>query len=519
MQFKLRKVYDSWPAVWLFLPFIMTLAVPPKSMAVANDACLGFYTTFRGVDGFVPKSIIFNSYPEIRIIRTDDLHIDQLNPSPRGTITNAIANLIEYAGDGMNQERGWGNEFNKYRMKAAIKYSHQSWYAEIYQPDIENFNNQPTIKGSIGITLGRAKGPTNQPEQIPMHDIVDEENGRSWKEALDKVRNSAGQIYEARTYRLSGESIDEKLSGRSKAMGWLFNKIKESTEHNPKMRELPIVFTYGDLTSIRMYRKMGFEPLTEKDGFPPLKKCGKSWYAMSVSPNNIVKENKKFSDFRDIEPNTNSTIFTQSGGAIEVTGAITYYKEKIVSYNLAQRTGFLPGILIPAGGNVIIGKDGSITLNSVEGISPNENAKVNGFEIKKKQYVQFNSRGEVEIIDSIAATKTLPGYQISIPEDSVVSFDKSGIISSFMVRKSFEIYPGVNVSENARILVAYDSNGVTLTIVEFSKRPLYKLIPGSFELKFERASRIQIHRNGKSTPLEKHIELSEQEMNRMGIKE
>ena len=193
---------------------------------------------------------------------------EKVSPSTSFTVVDSIVRFANKA----FERRGWNAQFMEERLKIARRYSVRSEYTVTREgKDLE-------ITGSVGITHAEYRAGVEQVQDLPM------EFTHHW--ALERPLDSkgAGAIIEARTYAiLESESITDPYSALWEGMN---ESVSAITKRYPELADREIVYTYGDETSIRMYRRLGFR-VSEK--YDPVVHDGVEWRVLVISPNELLR--------------------------------------------------------------------------------------------------------------------------------------------------------------------------------------------------------------------------------------
>ncbi len=161
--------------------------------------------------------------------------------------------------------RGWSEGFLKERFKVAEKYDSQSEYYYI-RP-----KNRKKPIATIGITIAEYTEAETK-EMIPVEETL---KVFPLPRPLDSKKR--GFIAELRTYSIERAFHSEAYP---KLLSLFFENFFTRLQEYPELYDEPILYTYADETSLRLYGMMGFTKLSENSTSHE----GSNWWVMVTTP-------------------------------------------------------------------------------------------------------------------------------------------------------------------------------------------------------------------------------------------
>lgn len=218
---------------------------------------------------------------------------------------NSQLEIIRFANESFLR-RGWSEEFLKEREKVAIEFSkrskylrNESWVATEDPPINRDLWKGTRLEGSIGITtaIGTRKDfarleELSKRENLTPEDLLPEKDKLipqelTLRKPVTRYYDSKGKscIAELRAYSKNPESEELILKTlRADLVALTFHVLQNC----PELYEKPIIYTYGDEVSVRMYRKLGFkiqEHLTPLNG--PIDHDQAKWWILAATPKDL----------------------------------------------------------------------------------------------------------------------------------------------------------------------------------------------------------------------------------------
>jgi len=298
-------VFKSWTAVIHFLLRISVLCLAGMNVNAAATRCeQAYHPMTLQIPVLYPKSPFQNHYnyrnsndrfpvPAYLLYTADYLEAGVLNHTPYVATKSDGARGPEVArisGERYSR-RPWSNGFVDSRVKIAVDYADRSFYYEIASDQSHERSDT-----TIGVTYSsftqadfEARSVTailqKPPEQLTAED----------RRFLLPQEESLG-VAVTRYYDKSGRGIILEFRSNSKEKGspklfgdqMLVEEIRmafEIVKDYPDLYDQPIIYTYGDEVSLKMYHALGFEVQTHITPLDqPIEKDGTKWWVIAVTP-------------------------------------------------------------------------------------------------------------------------------------------------------------------------------------------------------------------------------------------
>lgn len=194
-----------------------------------------------------------------------------------------VENIIGFA-DKEFTRRGWSEEFMAERIRLARDF-----------PNSEYFYTKQNgeIVGVIAASYAEYSGEFSSRDRLPMEASL---HLPPLRRPVDS--QGRGLITEMRTYAIQGQHPrDIRSTLALGALSWVVEKYKPY----PELIDQPVIYTYGDETSLRLYGSMGFTNLSEEWGLSPIVHAGSQWWILGTTPRQIQSliraEVERFSRF------------------------------------------------------------------------------------------------------------------------------------------------------------------------------------------------------------------------------
>lgn len=290
-----------------------------------------------------------------------------------GGIANLDAQLevVRFA-SGNFERRGWSADFIAGRETIARDFTDRSTYirveshvaTELVHPGTTQYEKDGVLRGTLGLTYASAT-------ESEMRDLSESAILADTKKILPMERtlgktvpryydsHGKGVIVELRAFakdQRAEESVREALI--SDGISMTFGAIKD----HPQLYDQPIIYTYGDKTSVRLYRALGFKidetttPLAH-----PVRYEGRDWWVLSITPRDLEKNLFFESPFRRTLQNVNQPVpIKLSNGKTVVAASHTQVKlGGGPTFVLHEDIEIVPGIVAAKGSVVTLNSDGT----------------------------------------------------------------------------------------------------------------------------------------------------------------
>ncbi len=351
------------------------------------------------------KAFEISDIGSINILDHDQWHFQiPMGPATPEKIEE-IERVVNFANKRF-ERRGWSEKFRGKRLRSARKFAERSAYFYTM--------NQTDITGSIGLTVAKYSSRDSILEILPMEDTpVDDTPG--WKLDRPLTSNGKGIIFEMRTY-----GMDEDANGDPFRSLWprTYLIMKRELSDYPELWDQEIVYTYGDDTSIRMYRLRGFR-LADPSIHPPIQdEDGRVWHVLVSSPKKMLESFLSRIDYPLVVGGFKNPIsfVTGTGDKFIADNASQIYLYGVKapkSFTLFEHAEVKPGIWAGKGSKIAFYPSGK-----VEGISRLDTTTevLPGLFVKQGSFIAFYENGTIRRINGVAREypiTTESGIQLS----------------------------------------------------------------------------------------------------------
>lgn len=268
--------------------------------------------------------------------------------------------------------RGWSLSFIKDREKVAQDFSDRSLYIKVYSHAMlenvkQNLLQDPrpelygpgVLSGTIGMTYAtttRAEIESMNPTQLlsSSDKIIPME--RTLNVALPRYYDSQGRsaIVELRTFSKDEKSVDDVRKVLvSKGIAMTLAAIR----NYPGLYDQPIIYTYGDKASVRLYRALGFhidEKVTPLS--TPIEHEGSKWWCLAITPRELEKNILKLEGPRSVFGLNQPHPIVMPNGRTALAAPRTYFDiqadGKSTVFTVNEDTEISPGLKAASGSEV-----------------------------------------------------------------------------------------------------------------------------------------------------------------------
>jgi len=189
---------------------------------------------------------------------------------------------ISFANRRFSEKRDWPKEFLKSRYQIGEESKGRSDY--IYVEDRSD-ETAPKIAGTLAITWA---GYNSKDLEAHASEILPMEKTLGIPFLKRPMDHQTGMIAELRTYSINPGVMNHDVF--IVLFDTLLARISAATDGYPELYDKPIIFTYADRKSLKLYGIMGFnvdEEVTPLDH--PIEHAGVKWWVMSISPLELEK--------------------------------------------------------------------------------------------------------------------------------------------------------------------------------------------------------------------------------------
>lgn len=317
-----------------------------------------------------------------------------------------VERIIGFA-DKQFERRGWSSEFLAERIKLAEKFP-KSEYFYTKQGD--------TVVGAIAATYAEYGGEQHHSERLPMEDSLHLTD-------LERPTDSAGRglITEMRTYAIDGANPRDIRA--TLAFGAL-TSVLEKYRSYPELWNEPVIYTYGDEISLRLYGQMSFVNLSKQWQKAPVSHAGTQWWILGITPNKlktlIDAEESRFGHFAK---DGGETAQLPNGRAVKF---LSHFTQKI--------------------------ENGKMTLQIVRSLAV-ETEIDEGLWAAPGSDLIFDTEGHLLTVTKISRPYRVPGTDLIAAADHKIEFyprtGKPRVIEA--VAQPFQILPDVWVRTGERV--------------------------------------------------------------------
>ncbi len=350
-----------------------------------------------------------------------------------------VKNVIQAANEHFKR-RGWSDEFLVERFKVAEKFDAQSEYYLIRKKDTQE------IVATIGITIAEySQGKVEQ--MIPVEDTL-----KVFPLARPLDSSGHGFIAELRTY-----SIDRAFHFEAypELLSIFFEHFYQRLQDYPELYKKPILYTYADETSLKMYGMMGFKKISET----PIVHEKSNWWVMATSPQTLERVGKRVQNPYLVQGfNQPIEVRLQNGRpAILKAGGLVLNQKYLRSQNapfsqlvseIHEPVEVVPGIWADRGASVTWFENGQ--LASITKVA-NEVVLPEGLVVKAGGQIVFTPEGRISQIDGLGEqAKVAPGV-VAAKHSRVVWYTDGRLHSVSELASESQVAPGIFASKGARV--------------------------------------------------------------------
>jgi hypothetical protein len=320
-------------------------------------------------------------------------------------VTNvSIGRIISFA-DKQFERRGWSKEFLAERIALAENFPNSEYFYT---------KNGAEIVGTIAATYAEYGRGSSSSERLPMEDSLSLSNLRRPKDSQNR-----GLITEMRTYAIDGKFPRDIRSALSFVA---LRSVLEKYKNYPELADQPVIYTYGDETSIRLYQPMGFVNLSEQWNELPVDHAGTKWWILGITPNKLnALINREADRFGHFAKNERENVLLPNGRTVKIRSHVSYRIENatktavIVRY-LAEEAEVAQGLWAAPGADLTYDNEGHLARVS----KTSRVYRVPGTEILAAagQPIEFfTQNGRPRVIEQIEkAFEILPGVWVRAGE-------------------------------------------------------------------------------------------------------
>ena len=294
-----------------------------------------------------------------------------------------VSEIIAFA-DKHFERRGWSSEFLAERLTLAEHF-----------PDSEYYYTQTDgkITGSLAVTYAEFSPELLMQFQIPGLPMEISLQIRPLSRPVG--RNGESLLTELRTYAINREF--HKSVKSSLFFAALSSVVRKYKNNYSELMDKPVIFTYGDEVSLKLYGSMGFENLTEKWNEQPVNHAGSQWWIMGITPNQLQKLlEKEYNLFSKRSANGHNTVLLPDGREIQVTVEVGQNDLRFIS----EKTEVAENIWAAEGSDIIFSKTNH--LLEVSRLAFNYHDPHSGVTAAEGSQLRFFPNGKVHTIEKAA---------------------------------------------------------------------------------------------------------------------
>ena len=327
------------------------------------------------------------------------------------------------------ERRGWSGSFLEGRFEIAKRFLPQSEY-------IYTTSKNGEITGTIGMTVARGKASD---------EVLTMEASHGWK--LDRPGGSGtcAKIIEMRTYGLVPEA--PRGSDRSSIYAHLWSEVNRMIHAEiagcPELLGKDIVYTYGDATSILMYRPMGFA-VADPSKYPPVTHDGTTWQVLISSPEKLLRNFiDRMRAYHELEGLPDRLKITTGDGKEFVADTrankIKITSEKEVFFKIAKKSEVEAGIFADAGSEVGFTAEGRpITIEKLSHVT----RIADGLVAEVGSRVAYFSDGTPAWISALHEPYPIPGTELVVRKGSTILLNSEGrFASAYAFESASAVFP------------------------------------------------------------------------------
>jgi hypothetical protein len=379
--------------------------------------------------------------PESGAIRLEpydprDYRIHRFDGVLPGQPTWAEVEKIIRAANKRFEIRGWSGDFLGERLEVARKHARRSEYVYLTPPESDE------IRATLGISWasysrGRAR------ELLPM------ESTHGWR--LPRLgKGGSGVILEARTYSMSAEHHLEVFPNILSEMARM---VEKQVRGYPGLMGEPILYTYGDDTSVRMYRLLGFEEV-DATVAAPVDHAGTRWHVLRTSPRELLERNRlRLQTPYVLRQEGRPAQLLKASGApqgLKIDGERVVYhrKNQIAVVQLVEPGEVAPGLWAEKGAYVSWGEDGLIEKVSV---LHKEAEVAPGIWAAPGSMVDWHEGGALGSVDRLSRPAVIDGrYELGEGASFLLDPDGQPVFLKGLA-KDTELFPGIVASPESMV--------------------------------------------------------------------
>ena len=274
--------------------------------------------------------------------------------------------------------RGWSDEFLSERFDLAERVEDRSQYFFLKKPSLGNSDNVISTLGLTWASYDQFEMPQAEVsvDHQPHHEYLPGEHSlESVPFPRPLTRDGKGIIMELRTWSIDKDRLSpsERVEAFDALISDLIVAVFKRALAYPDLYDKPILYLYADEVSLKLYRMMGFENLSQHS----ISHGGSNWWLMAISPKKLELFVHRMRQPEILDAlNQELSVATPLGDILAAPGSLilntesSWVKNGAVSHwidHLAHETQLAPGLWAAKGSSVSISTEGKIL--SVERIS------------------------------------------------------------------------------------------------------------------------------------------------------
>lgn len=294
----------------------------------------------------------------------------------------SIADVIAFA-DKHFERRGWSSAFLAERIQLAEKFPN----SEYYYTDVNR-----EITGSLAVTYAEFSPELLMTKGVPELPM---EHALQTRLPRPVGLNGASLITELRTYAIEPEFHSTAKSPLYFAA--LGSVVRRYERDHSELLDKPVIFTYGDRVSLKLYGAMGFKNLTQSWGDKPIRHAGEDWSIMGITPNQLKRLLKKeYSRYSRNLKDGKSFVLLPDGREVSITVEMGKNDLRYI----AEVTEILPGLRAAPKSDVVFAKTGElIEITKLAETYSDPHTGVTAAEGSRIQF--FPETGRIHVISAI----------------------------------------------------------------------------------------------------------------------
>ncbi|MGZ3746206.1 MAG: hypothetical protein ACXWRE_02650 [Pseudobdellovibrionaceae bacterium] len=217
----------------------------------------------------------------------------------------SVGQIIGFA-DKHFARRGWSSDFINERIELVKDFPNSEYYYT---------EKNGAMTGTLAVTYAEYTKEGFTAQGLPMQKSLN-----SSELAMPLDSSGRGMISELRTYAMDHEIHRET---RTALFFAALSSVLRRYQKYPELLDQPVIYTYGDEVSLKLYGQMGFKNMTEVWSHSPIDHAGSKWWTLAITPNKlkelIDREEHRFGHFA---ANENESVLLPNGKKVQVMSFI-----------------------------------------------------------------------------------------------------------------------------------------------------------------------------------------------------